>query len=383
MAAQAGVQVLQGEGALDRLGPDFDDLLEVVAAPITFRRRWLEAWVRAEQFEPLIVTVREDDGVAGVAPLAMTRRRGVGRIVMIGHGSSDRTCLPVRDQAAAEQLADAIVAAAASWRRPWRLHLEQLPTDDPVAHVLVERLPRAQLDDGDECPVLSFDRGRDPGAYVRRGLRRNLNGARNRLERDGRDWSVHRSGDPTEIQAALGDILDLRRARDGELGRSSGVDDAAGEQLWRELVSEHARAGEVEIFLLRVDGRLGGYSIVFLDRCTYRLWDSRIDSEFSFYSPGHLLAEAMLHAALSHDQITALDMGRGTQADKRLLAPENEERLDVVATSSAWVRFVLEAPGRARWRLSQFKDRHPLLRRTWVRWKRWRMGRGGRAAQPD
>jgi CelD/BcsL family acetyltransferase involved in cellulose biosynthesis len=294
---------------------------------------------------------------------------------MIGHATSDRTCLPARDPAAAQALAEAVAGSSRSWRRPWRVRLEQLPLADPVAQLLAARLPGGAVVEGDACAVLDFDQGRDADTYERKSFRRNLRGGRNRLDRDGREWTIRRIDDPLAIEAALDDILALRRARDHNLGRRSDVDDLAGERRWRELVRAHASAGGAEVVELSVDGALGAYAIAFLDRGRYRLWDARIASDLRRYNLGHLVAQELLHSALVHEDIDELDLGRGAQEDKRMLASRLEERSDLVAASSAWARLILDAPGRLRWRAAQFKNRHPPLRRAWARVKQLTMSR--------
>lgn len=362
----ARVEVLTGLRAFDDLGAELDDLNAAVGAPVTAQRRWLAACAREQLAEPMLLAIRARDTLVAVAALATTRRRGLTSVVGVGHGVSDRFCLPSRTEDAAVSLADAIVQASESWKKPWRMRIEQLPRADRVARALSDRLPIGEVIPGDECPVRPLDDGRELDTYASSGLRKQVRAGRNRLTTDGRTYEVRCHSDLAGIEASLDRVRDVHRKRDHELGRPSDLDLPHGLRLWDALVLEHARAGEVEVVLINIDDELAAYGVVLLDGAVYRVWDARIDSRFGRYAPGHLLGHAMLEAALQHDDITCFDWGRGTESYKRLIAPDLEERDDLHAWSSSLTRRISEAPGRSRRRLSALLDRHPRLRRGWV-----------------
>jgi CelD/BcsL family acetyltransferase involved in cellulose biosynthesis len=365
------VEVLRGVDGLDQIGADLDDLLAATNAPVTARRDWLATCAREHHDDPFVVAVRDAGTLVAAAPLARERRRGgIARVVGMGHGVSDRSCLPARDERAAAALADAIVDVSTSWGRPWQLRIEQLPHSDPTARAISQRFPFTTLVAGDPCPVLPFDRGREPDTYETSKLGKQVRSGRNRLQTDNRTFQVETFMSVADVERSLPEVREVHRARDRELGRPSDLDDPAGLRLWDELVLDHARKGEIEVVLLRVDRRLAAYGVVFLDGPAYRVWDARIDSQFGRYAPGHLLGRTMLDAALAHDEITSFDWGRGTEPYKRLIADELEERDDLFVWSSRLARRVTEDPRRARRWAAGLLDRHPKLRRSWVWLKR-------------
>ena len=359
-------RVIRGPDALTRAGAPFGELLRAVHAPVTARVPWMTTWARHHDDEPLLVVVEDGDRLVAAAPLASSRRRGRTRVVVLGHGESDRSCLPALDADAARALADAIATEARSWKRPWRLLIEQLPVGDAVAQALVSTLPFAEVRPGAPCPMLRFDRGREPELYETKSMRKQVRQARNRLETDGRTLAIDHLSDAASVIAALDELIELHRARDHALGRRSQLDDEEGLAVWRELVVTHVERGELELARMMVDGELAAYEIALIDPPRYTVWDHRIGVDYGRYFPGHVLARAQLDAVFTHEAVSTLDFGRGDEPYKQLMADVKDEREHLVAWSSSAARFAMETPRRARQRAAEFADRHPPVRKAWI-----------------
>ena len=126
-------------------------------APVTARAPWLTAVLadlaaRRSFVRPVAVVVDDVPGDVPVAAAFLTVRPGPRAVV--GMLTSAAGSLPpgrpparllARDEAAADALADGIVALVAARPGPWRLDLAGLPLGDPTLRALAARLPMATL----------------------------------------------------------------------------------------------------------------------------------------------------------------------------------------------------------------------------------------------
>jgi CelD/BcsL family acetyltransferase involved in cellulose biosynthesis len=340
---------LQGPAALELLGQRFDDFTAAAGLPITARRAWLQTWADTyRHYQPwLIVVERPDASLGGVAALAWRSRGGVVDVASMGRGQSDYTCVAALDGDAAAELADGVVDALRTLRRPWRLRVEQMPMGDPVARAVVERLAVAHIEPGDPSPVVALDPSRPPDEHMSTRMRRNLRTTDNRLRREGvRVEYVHET-EPAAIGPWLADIEGAWRARDRAVGRASGADDRTSFAFFLAGVSRLAQRGEIEVTLLLFDGELAGFAVCFLDGRSYRVWVPRIAPRFGVYSPGHLVTRELLRRAMEWG-CSELDWMRGDEPYKRQTATGAREHQHLLAWSSAALRAATEGARAAR-----------------------------------
>ena len=132
-------------------------LMDRLRAPVTARGPWLTAVLnslvaRRSPARPLAVVVDDPGGEVPAAAAFLVIRPGLPLVVrMLGSeagplpGGRPTGRLLGRDEAAAEALADGIVALVTRRGVPWRLDLAGLPLGDPTARALAARLPTATL----------------------------------------------------------------------------------------------------------------------------------------------------------------------------------------------------------------------------------------------
>lgn len=355
------VLLIEGEGGsvLDELADELDDLLHAASVPVTATRPWLACWARHHtDWQPWTVGIRRGGRLCGVAVFARQVRRGIAHITMLGHPESDYTSLPVRTEADAVPLAVAIDKALRRQRRPWTMHLEQLPVGDPVVAALRARLHNCELGAGDPCVITSITPGIDPRSAISKRVRKNTNNARNRLSRDGFELTTHSLRDGAAVRASLPEITRVRSA--GNIAK--GLDDhasAAKRGFWTDILPLLADRGELEITEVRLDGRLACYAVCLVDGTAYRGWDTRLDPEFARYSPGHLLREAVLERLATGGSWTEYDLMRGTEDYKNATQTYLRDLVEV----RAWSSPLLRAPRRARRGAAAVRDRYPALAR--------------------
>ncbi|HVM04616.1 MAG TPA: GNAT family N-acetyltransferase [Acidimicrobiales bacterium] len=339
---RATTSVIRGPAVLEAPGgAELDDLLEAAGAPLTARRTWLRAWVRAyEPAGPEAVVVRDEatgrlDGVA-----VLWARAGADHDVVapLGRRQSDRGALPARHAAAAEALAAAVTAHLRARRRPWLLRLGQLPAGDPVAAAMVRRLGGgARLVPGVAIPKVEFGGATSVADWLGGGLRKQLRKARNRLDVDGVEAATAFTCDAGEVAVLIDEIEHTHRARERDADRTSDLDAPPGLRFWRAAILDHAARGELEVATLRLDGHLAAYVVSLLDRDVLRVFDGRCSTASARYSPGRLLETAVLERALAEPRFARVDWMNGLASEKLLTANAVEHTEHLVAASSGLV----------------------------------------------
>lgn len=335
---------LRGAAALSQLGPRLDALLADVEAPLTCRRPWLQAWVDAyRDAEPWVLAVESPDGsLAAVAALAVRRRGPLVRVTALGDGPSDETRLPARNAAAAEELAAGVAAGLRALRRPWDLRVEQLPPQCAVANALAQRLPLAVREDGDGLPRVDLDPGGDWRRHSSKNARQSERTARNKLAALGVGVDERWTTDPDEIERALPALLEVHRARDLALGRRPDHDDPRALAFYTSVVRVHARAGQVELLQLLLDGQLAAYTLGFRDGRSFAVWDARLSPDAAQFSAGRLANATALRQVMADSAYDVLDWMRGEEPYKL----QSATRVDGTQRLRAWSSPAARLPDR-------------------------------------
>jgi hypothetical protein len=153
----AAARVVTGRARVVREVRASGPLAARLRAPLTGRGPWLTAVVNAlaahrSTVRPVAVVLDDAPGEVPAAAAFLTVRPGLPASVQLLTGAAGpvpggrpAARLLARDEAAAEALADGILALLAAHRGPWRLDLTGLPLGDPTARALAARLPTATL----------------------------------------------------------------------------------------------------------------------------------------------------------------------------------------------------------------------------------------------
>ena len=335
---QLSVRHLTGPDALTEIGAPFDALAAAESLPVTARRTWLQAWVDTHSaWEPWVVLAEADGELLAAAPLAR-RRAGLLQVVLLGHGPTDDARLPARTPEAAVAVAQAV---AAELRRggPWRMRFQQLPADDLVTAALVEALPAADVRPGQGMPLVETV-GSDPDAYLSKNSKKALAKIRNRLRDRDLEPLLRWVTDADEVIALIPELMRVHRERDLALGRRPDHDDPASAAFYREVISRHARSGEIDLLTLRLDGDLAAYVCAFRDGRTLRSWDNRLAPRWADLSAGRLANTEALRHVVASEHYDALDWMRGEESYKLQTATRVVPTADLQAWSSPSLRRV-------------------------------------------
>ena len=335
--APLDVEVLDSVEDMHKVVHQLGSLHTDLGIPVMARTRWMETWASVyDEWTPMTVLVREraTGNVEAAALLARRRVDHETQVVSMGHGTVACTRFPSRSERASKLLTKGIKDALDSFGR-WTLQFQQLPEGDPVAKLLAQQLPNAEMAPDLWVPQVMFDENPKLSDHLSRNMRRQIKKAWNRLETDECKVEMSVARSEFEIMELLPMLEAIHRDRDHDTGRASDLDDPKVSELWRRLVLAHGATGQIEISSMMIDGEIAGYVIGIIDDDAYRVFDGHFNSEFHRYSPGRLIESAVLERAMVDARFDGLDWMAGVAAEKILTSNHNEGRMQLVASSKA------------------------------------------------
>jgi hypothetical protein len=217
-------QVVRGYDELAPYSLALTALLDVVDAPATARWHPLMTWLQHNpDVAPWSFLVWRDGRLVAAALLV---RRRVGVVMQISTMGEDHlpSWLPVIDAESADQLSRAIADELGSIRSPWMLRLGTLEADDLVAERLAVDLGRVYTT-SDGAPRLEFADDVALNSYISRNTRSAEAKARNRIKNSGLVVDMQWTKDPTEIEAAIPEVVELQRRRSRQMNQSVQLED--------------------------------------------------------------------------------------------------------------------------------------------------------------
>jgi CelD/BcsL family acetyltransferase involved in cellulose biosynthesis len=234
---------------------------------------WALAWLRhwGGDADPWLITVRDDERLVGLAPLALERRRGLRMMRLLGKEPGDYwdvLALPEHR----ETVAGAVAAELSRREDEWDVFfLAGQPGDSATAAVFEERSLRVRPRSPTPCPRIElpedFDEylGRLPSS--RRGnIRRHIR----RLDRG--DVEIREVTDVDELDAAIARWHELHLKRWESL--SEAIDPTHLTSTFREFLLDAMRVlvpqGLATVWEFRADGAVVGVYVNLIDEeCFY------------------------------------------------------------------------------------------------------------------
>jgi CelD/BcsL family acetyltransferase involved in cellulose biosynthesis len=144
---------------------------------------------------------------------------------------------------------------------------------------------------------LRFAPGRSLNNYLSSNTRSAVAKARNRIKREGVVMTKNWSRDFEQIQATLGQVLDIYRRRDHQMFGQSLIDDPEAERFFLMFVTEHAKQNLIDLLTIHLDGQLAAFAVCLLDNDEHWVLVNKASPAWLRFSPGTIAnAEVVAHA---------------------------------------------------------------------------------------
>ena len=313
-------------------------LHDAAAANVSARLPWMLAWLESHPgWEPWVLGLSGDDGeLRAVAPLARRRTGLLLRILCPGHEGLDYCPTVARTTDDAVVLAEAVVGRLQALKRPWALHVRQLPAGSVFGGTLAKHLV-AEIKHGADRPVVLLGGGTDRDDHVSRNQRRAEAKARNRMRDAGLDLRQTWITDGAAIAERMPEIRAVHRARDVQLRGASLIDGREG-PFYDALIRRHLH--RMELLEVRLDNELAAYVLWIRNDGTRLVFDNRVAPRWTHYSAGLIANNEALRTAAADPRITCLDWGAGVQRYKLSSATKVIAHEQLYAWSSQRLRRV-------------------------------------------
>ncbi|HEY7837270.1 MAG TPA: GNAT family N-acetyltransferase [Terriglobales bacterium] len=300
------LQPWHGLEGLEEIAPEWERLCEATAAPPLLGPAWIRAHVSAyERSDRLVLlTARHAGGLAAVLPLVRGRATLRGLPVRMLRGAGNRNTLRFDLTAVAgpagEAVLDALWQQVAAWQDWDCLQLPETPAGGPAAQ-WVEIATAAGYRVGrwasKSVPYIAIGEGETGMEQTSRDFRAHLRWARRRLEALA---PLRLETEKRPQPAALESFYQFEaagwkgHAADGQALLRKGPE---ARRFFHELAEGAAAADQFVVHRLCLGEQVIASSLGLEDAHAYYLVKTSYDEQYARYSPGHLLTEALVHAA--------------------------------------------------------------------------------------
>ncbi|WP_437726776.1 GNAT family N-acetyltransferase [Sorangium sp. So ce861] len=297
MSERLDVEVLHRREELEALREPWSALWERCPAATVFQRpEWLIPWCRElGPEEVLALAFRSEQGLVGLAPLAIHHYGGERLVALLGAGITDYNdvlAAPGYERA----VADAVLAYLDERADAWDVaDLHDLRGSSPLFAAEAPAGWSDEIEKHEACPRVTIPEGAGPDELFSPGMRARVSRARKRLAKAGA-LRVD-VADGSSVDELLEALFANHRARWVSRGEG-GVLDEALRPFHRAVAQGLCARGALRLFGLRLDGRVIASLYGLVERGGMASYITGFDPEFAWYSPGLvMLASAIEHAA--------------------------------------------------------------------------------------
>jgi len=313
--------LIRDAAEIQRLKPEWEALWHACPGATSFQRpEWILAWIQSFQpAEPMLITVRRNGRLVGLAPLLIYSDRDERVLAFMGGGVSDYLDVLVeQEQEQERRYADQVVPLI------WNQIMQESSrwdrvdfTDLPSNSLLLQNSPQVgnfEIEQHNACPVIKVcATPSDVRNLVPARQLRNLRNARARLERAGQ----------ARVELATAETLDrfldalirLHGHRWRQSGSPGVLADEVVQQFHRRVAVQFLEKGVVRLYGLVLDGRIIASLYSFFETDAVRFYLQAYDPEFAWLSPGTQIIGAMIEDAVRAGK-TEIDLLRGREAYK-------------------------------------------------------------------
>lgn len=331
------------------------DALERLEPPSPFQTRpWLESWIqhRGKNLEPLVLVANNGETVA---PLGISRKRGIRTIEFLGTGDSDQLgMLTALDQAAAW---DSVIRELATIRRDWDvLHFHSVLHRDAILHAAKQHLGVRAVDrEYERCPVVDINGSWEQFLTSHKKLRYEVRRWSKRLAEMG-TLSTEEVALPLD-DVQISELEAVERASwKWERGNASLMKGPQRDFLTSVLKDARMPAS---VWMLRVSGELAAYAIVLRDASAWHYYMTTYRREYK-NAGSHLLGE--IAKAAFDRKLQSLQLLRGDHEYKALWASSSYPVYEIMIPSGVRGRIAASLM-QVRWRAARSRTLNEIRSR--------------------
>jgi CelD/BcsL family acetyltransferase involved in cellulose biosynthesis len=350
----------------------------IVNVFLTFE--WLATWCDhfGYQQQLLVIVVRDDEGITGVAPLAITQREGFRRLGFIGAGLADYEDFIIAQDhdEGREALLEAIFLAADRIGGWDIFQLNKIPGDsanfESLAAVLQRRPgPPASLRTFSTAPYVSIKTGwEDYWLGLTKHFRTDSERQLRRLEREKGAVSYQEPTDLTELNHYLELLIKWHLERRSKIkGSYSLFEDTTRVEFYKDLALRFFSTGWLSMIGMRSGAETVAVNFGFNYAGKHFAVIPTFSEAYSRYSPGRLLLIHLVKESFDRG-FKEFDMCYGDEGYKFSFKPQTRRLWSVTAyqptmrgyTGKIWFGYLRPLLRRTRLRRSLV----PWLRRTGI-----------------
>ncbi len=329
-------------GEMAALEPAWEEFARTTGRQTPFTNSlWIREWFRhvGAEAAPMLISVWDNGQLAGLAPLAVTRRFPGTRVLTTAGAPHAALCDFAAASGRESEVAEKIVSEIALNGNRW--DLGDIADFDPLS-----RLPRALSGRADdfvfasktipEEPFFSLDlRSTGTGGKPSRKHRYNLKRARKRLG-DFASVEFRVVSDADALRAYMPQVFDIHRRRWNGYYIGSLMNDAGGRAFLKEIAKLYLERDWLYLALLTLNEKTVAYALCFRFGDTLYYYNPAFDPRFASFSPGSLLLQDILEDCRQRG-VSKIEMGKG-----RL---QYKERLAASPTEAERIIFAKRSPG--------------------------------------
>ena len=317
MIADVGLRgrVLHDLASAERLLPEWRDLWSRCPHATTFQRpEWLLAWMQSfEPSHPLLIEVRCNDRIVGLAPLLIYQSESEKVLALMGGGISDYLDILVDPGFADETLT--VIWNQVNEEPDWTtLDLTDLRSTSPLLHQPLDDWKFSKTVH-DVCSGLALpSKVEELKTILPFRLVRNLRNARNRLQRAG-DLHIEIATRET-LPLFLDSLVHLHGQRWALAGQSGVLSDTAIQSFHNRVAPPLLDQTILRLYGLRLNGRFIASLYTLFERDSACCYLQGFDPEYARFSPGTQLLGAVI-ADATREGKQRIDFLRGRELYKQ------------------------------------------------------------------
>lgn len=350
-------EVVNDTASFDRLGAEWDELLESSSQQVYFLRHdWNLSWWKhfAPRGSRLHIIVCRDPRrqLLGLAPFYWRERSFLGlslarELTLLGMGIELKTgeYMDIVSRRGSEHRVAAAIAACLRRSGGWdRLWLHQLPASSVTLPLLARALGAvARATTCDRAPYI--DTSVEWSAFKRslgRSMRRNVEYYGRRLRRRyACEFAIVRTQD--DLDAAMNALVRLHQARWTSKGQFGAFSGGPFESFLRHAMSQSLANGRLRFWTLSIDGQVEAALMGFLDNGVLHYFQKGFNPAYASEDLGNAMLGLCIRECFDDRHVQAFDFMGGGAAYKTLWARQSRDMTSYVVDSGTFRSRVFNA----------------------------------------